>query len=62
MREFTERHFGVLMLMLLLFILIAAHAFMIHAGRPHEMVTWVETLISSIFAALLPILAAKKDS
>ncbi len=58
MMELVDRHFGSLMLMLLLFLLIACHAFMMHFNRPQEMIRWVENIISADVAALISVLSA----
>ncbi len=54
--HFWER-FNIFALLFLLCALIAAHAFMMHAGRPPEMIRWVENLIGGVVTALIAILA-----
>lgn len=62
MMAFFERHFAVFMLMLLLVMLFSGHAFMIHASRPHEQITWIEGMIGNVFAGILALLSVKKDN
>ncbi len=62
MKEKFWEHFEVFGLFALLLILLAAHMGMMGLNRPPEMIHWVETLISSVFAALVTILASKKGT
>jgi len=59
--DFVERHFNVIALFALLLVLMSAHSFMVHAGRPTQMIEWVENLITGVFGGIMGILASKKE-
>ena len=60
MREQFWARFEIFALFALLLILFVAHMGMMGLSRPPEMIHWVETLISSVFAALVAMLAGNK--
>jgi hypothetical protein len=56
----VEERFNVLCMLFLLFTLISAHAFMVHANRAPEMIHWVEGMITGVFTGILGMLGAKQ--
>ncbi len=58
--SFVEKHFDMLILLTLLLLLIAAHAFMLHWNRPIEIVRWCEGLINQVFVAIIGYTAGKQ--
>jgi uncharacterized transporter YbjL len=59
-KELFNTHFGAIMLFLLLLVLIACHAFMVHAHRDTAMINWVEGMISGTLTPLVGLLASKQ--
>lgn len=51
--KFLEEHWAVVLLFLLLLMLSATHAFMIHYGRPPAIINWCEGMITGTFTAIV---------
>lgn len=51
--KFAEDHWTVMLLFVLLLMLGAAHAFMLHFNRPESVINWCEGMITGTFTALV---------
>lgn len=52
-KEWFTAHWSVALLFVLLLLLAAAHAFMIHYNRPEPTIAWCEGMITGTFTAIV---------